>query len=113
MSKRHLKALVLMHDALLRALIARLDTEFHRALCRASGNEALLGSFEPLARQLTIIFGFSALQKDLGSVVAEHVELCRALARGDEAELTELLRVHIIDANEVLDHEAFIRNRRG
>src|SRR4051794_31833369 len=93
--------------------LARLDTEFHRALCRASGNEALLGSFEPLARQLTIIFGFSALQKDLASVVAEHVELNRAIARGDEAELMELLRIHIIDANEVLDHDAFIRSRRG
>jgi DNA-binding GntR family transcriptional regulator len=93
--------------------LARLDTEFHRALCRASGNEALLGSFEPLARQLTIIFGFSALQKDLASVVAEHVELCRAIERGDEAELMGLMKVHIVDVNEVLDHEAFIRSRRG
>ena len=92
--------------------LARLDTEFHHALCRASGNEALLGSFGPLARQLTVIFGFSALQKELAPVVAEHVELCRALARGEEAELIELLRVHIIEANEALDHEAFIRSRR-
>ena len=38
---------------------------------------------------------------------------CRAIARGDEAELMEQLRVHIIDANEVLDHDAFIRSRRG
>ncbi len=45
--------------------IARLDTIFHRQLCGLTGNEVLLRTWEPLSLQLTIIFGLSAMQKDL------------------------------------------------
>jgi DNA-binding GntR family transcriptional regulator len=92
--------------------IAWLDTDFHRTLCRVAGNETLLRLFEPLARQLTIIFGLSALQRDLDGVVAEHTELRDALARGDEEELMRLLKWHVLDYCEELDLVSFLADRR-
>ena len=59
--------------------LARLDTVYHRQLCGLTGNEVLLRTWEPLSLQLTIIFGLSAMQKDLGPIADEHTDILEAL----------------------------------
>jgi DNA-binding GntR family transcriptional regulator len=93
--------------------VARLDTEFHRTLCTLAGNEVLLGLWETLSRQLTIIFGLSTLQKDLDLIVAEHDELLKALQSGDAGRLQALMKVHILDYSRALDYEEIVRRQRS
>ncbi|EKF18645.1 GntR family transcriptional regulator [Nitratireductor pacificus] len=93
--------------------VARLDTEFHRTLCRLSGNDVLLRMWEPLSRQLTIIFGLSTLQKDLHLIVEEHDELLAKLKAGDGDQFIELMKVHILDYSRALDYEGLVTARRS
>ncbi len=92
--------------------VARLDTEFHRCLCRLSGNDVLLRMWEPLSRQLTIIFGLSTLQKELEMIVQEHDELLVKLKAGDAAALERLMEVHILEYSQALDYEGFVEQLR-
>lgn len=92
--------------------VARLDTEFHRTLCRLSGNDVLLRMWEPLSRQLTIIFGLSTLQKELHLIVQEHDELLEKLKAGDAAALMRLMEVHILEYSQALDYEGFVNQLR-
>lgn len=94
-------------------LIAQVDTSFHRALCRHSGNEVLLQIWETLARKLTIIFGLSALQKNLHGIYREHIELMKALESGRSKRIAEAIEDHVIAQTERVDHEAFIARRRA
>lgn len=93
--------------------VARLDTDFHRTLCRLSGNDVLLHMWEPLSRQLTIIFGLSTLQKDLRLIVEEHDELLDKLKAGDANGLIALMKVHILDYSRALDYEGLVKTRRS
>lgn len=93
--------------------VASLDTEFHRTLCRLSGNDVLLRMWEPLARQLTIIFGLSTLQKDLDMIAKEHDQLLNVLRAGDRAQIVELIRVHILDYSRALDYEGLVKAHRS
>lgn len=83
--------------------MARLDTEFHRTLCRASGNAALLAAWEPLARQLTIIFGLATMHKPLRSVITEHEELRASIASSDLDATASILRAHMVYEPELMD----------
>ncbi|WP_180902743.1 GntR family transcriptional regulator [Martelella soudanensis] len=93
--------------------VARLDTEFHRTLCRLSGNDVLLRMWEPLSRQLTIIFGLSTLQKELHMIVEEHDELLAKLKARDEEQFIDLMRVHILEYSRALDYEGLVTARRS
>ncbi len=93
--------------------VASLDTEFHRTLCRLSGNDVLVRMWEPLSRQLTIIFGLSTLQKNLDVIVQEHDELLTGLKAGNSAQIVELVRVHILDYSRALDYEGLVTARRS
>lgn len=92
--------------------VATADTAFHRELCRQSDNEPLLRAWEPLARQLTIIFGLSTLQKHSDSIVDEHVELLAAIDAGDAARVLRLIEVHILDYTRALDYAGFVERLR-
>lgn len=92
--------------------IAQLDTEFHRCLCRASGNEALLQSWEPLSRQLTIIFGLATRRKPIKGIVAEHDEVIAALCAGDGAQFDRLMEVHILEYSRAVDYESLVEQLR-
>jgi DNA-binding GntR family transcriptional regulator len=93
--------------------VARLDTAFHRTICTLSGNEVLLGLWETLSRQLTIIFGLSTLQKDLHLIAAEHDALLKELQAGNAARLQALMKVHILDYSRALDYEEIVRRQRS
>lgn len=92
--------------------VAKLDTDFHRCLCQLSGNEALVRSWEPLSRQLTIIFGLSTLQKPLKSIVAEHDDVVDSLRKGDRAEFDRLMEVHILEYTQAIDYEDLVEQLR-
>lgn len=92
--------------------VASLDTEFHLCLCRLSGNDTLLRTFEPLSRQLTIIFGLSTMKKGVQSIVAEHDEVVDSLKAGDKAAFDALMRVHILDYSRAVDYEHLVEQLR-
>lgn len=92
--------------------VAKLDTEFHRTLCRMSGNDVLLRTWEPLSRQLTIIFGLSSLQKTLSAIAAEHDDMLAMLRAGDLAVAVSGVREHILDYSRAIDYEGLVAVRR-
>ncbi|QIE57811.1 GntR family transcriptional regulator [Pikeienuella piscinae] len=92
--------------------VARLDAEFHRVLCDISGNEILLQLWEPLSRQLTIIFGLSTFQKELASIVSEHDSLLESLTEGDMNATEKAMKVHILDYTQAIDYEGFVERLR-
>ena len=93
--------------------VARLDTAFHRLLCQLSGNDVLVRSWEPLSLQLTIIFGLSAMQKDLAPIVVEHDEIIEALTLGDPDALARLMETHILEYTRAFDERALVERLRG
>lgn len=92
--------------------VATLDTVFHRCLCELSDNEAVVRSWEPLARQLTIIFGLATRRKALTSIVAEHDDVIAALRKGDRATFDRLMEVHILEYTRAVDYEALVEQLR-
>ncbi len=92
--------------------VASLDTEFHKVLCRLSGNEVLLSTFEPLSRQLTIIFGLSTMKKGVQSIVEEHDVVLETLRSGDQAAFDALMQVHILDYSRAVDYEHLVEQLR-
>jgi DNA-binding GntR family transcriptional regulator len=91
---------------------ARSDTEFHRVLVGLAGNEVLSQIWETLARKLTIIFGLSALQKNMGGIVKEHEQLHDVLRVGTMREIDRALDEHLIDTVEEVDHMAYVAAHR-
>jgi DNA-binding GntR family transcriptional regulator len=79
---------------------ARSDTEFHRVLVGLGGNDVLSRIWETLARKLTIIFGLSALQKNMGSIVKEHEQLYEVLRGATLREIDRVLDEHLLDTVE-------------
>jgi DNA-binding GntR family transcriptional regulator len=93
-------------------LVARLDTQFHRCLCELSGNEALVQSWEPLSRQLTIIFGLSTLKKQVKEIVLEHDEVLKALKSGNQESFNALMQTHILEYSRAVDYEQLVEQLR-
>jgi DNA-binding GntR family transcriptional regulator len=92
--------------------VASLDTAFHHCLCRLSGNDTLVRTWEPLSRQLTIIFGLSTRKKDVNSIVAEHDEVIAALKAGDQAAFDRLMETHILEYSRAVDYEHLVAQLR-
>ena len=92
--------------------VAKLDTEFHRCLCQLSDNEVLVRTWEPLSRQLTIIFGLATLRKTLKSIVAEHDDVVESLRKGNNAEFDRLMEIHILEYTRAVDYEDLVEQLR-
>ncbi|MDO8358758.1 MAG: GntR family transcriptional regulator [Devosia sp.] len=92
--------------------VARLDTEFHLCLCQLSGNDSLVRSWQPLSRQLTIIFGLSTMKKGAKSIVAEHDEVLAALKQCDQGAFDELMETHILEYSRAVDYEQLVGQLR-
>jgi DNA-binding GntR family transcriptional regulator len=91
---------------------ARSDTAFHRVLVGLGGNAVLSQIWETLARKLTIIFGLSALQKNMGAIVKEHEQLHEVLLTGKLREIDRVLDEHLIDTVKEVDHMSYIAAHR-
>lgn len=76
--------------------VNRADLEFHRALCRASGNDIVRTLWETLARHVAIIFGREILsERERTGVVEQHLALRHLLLHGDDAEVSAGIAGHI------------------
>lgn len=93
-------------------LVASLDTKFHLCLCQLSENDILVRAWEPLSRQLTIIFGLSTLKKGVKSIVAEHDDVLDAIRKGDVDAFDKLMEVHILDYSRAVDYEKLVEQLR-
>jgi DNA-binding GntR family transcriptional regulator len=93
-------------------LVASLDTKFHLCLCQLSDNDTLVRTWEPLSRQLTIIFGLSTLKKGVKSIVAEHDDVIDTIRQGDIAAFDKLMEIHILDYSRAVDYEKLVEQLR-
>ena len=92
---------------------AMADTTFHRTLCSYAGNAVLSDMWEMLARQMTIIFGLSALGKPMPAIVEEHWELIRVFRSGKVADMARAISDHIDVEIHKVDLEKVIAERRA
>jgi DNA-binding GntR family transcriptional regulator len=92
---------------------ASADTSFHRSLCGFSGNAVLCGMWEMLARQMTIIFGLSALGKPMSAIVEEHRSLIDVFGSGDLGDMARAIDDHIDVQIHKVNLEKIIAQRRS
>jgi len=92
---------------------ASADTNFHRTLCSFAGNTVLSDMWEMLARQMTIIFGLSALGKPMPAIVEEHRELIRVFRSGKIADMARAINEHIDVEIHKVNLEKIIAERRA
>lgn len=91
---------------------ATADISFHRTLCGFVGNAVLSDMWEMLARQMTIIFGLSTLDKPMAEVVEEHRTLIEVFRSGDIADMACAINEHIDVQIHKVDLENIIAQRR-
>jgi len=92
--------------------LAHADASFHRELCRLSGNEVLCAIWEPVALQMTITVGLSALEKPMQGIVEEHRVLLAAFTSGEAERLDRAIEEHIRVQTGAVDFERIIAERR-
>lgn len=92
---------------------ATADTSFHRSFCSFAGNAVLSDMWEMLARQMTIIFGLSALGKPMADIVDEHRTLMQVFASGDIDDMAHAISDHIDVEIHKVDLENIIARRRS
>ena len=92
---------------------ATADTQFHRTLTGFAGNAVLSDMWEMLARQMTIIFGLSALGKPMVDIVEEHNTLIAVFQSGQVADMARAISDHIDVEIHKVDLENIIARRRS
>ena len=92
---------------------ATADTQFHRTLTGFAGNAVLSDMWEMLARQMTIIFGLSALGKPMLDIVEEHITLIAVFQSGHVADMALAISDHIDVEIHKVDLENIIARRRS
>ena len=92
---------------------ATADTSFHRVFCGFAGNSVLSDMWEMLARQMTIIFGLSALGKPMADIVQEHRVLIEVFRLGNVADMAGAISDHIDVEIHKVDLENIIARRRS
>jgi DNA-binding GntR family transcriptional regulator len=77
--------------------ISKADLEFHREICRASGNSIVETLWEALARHVFIVFGHEIRdERDAPIMAPQHRRLRNLLAAGDVATLHTEIERHIL-----------------
>lgn len=92
---------------------ATADTDFHRSFCSFADNAVLSDMWEMLARQMTIIFGLSALGKPMAAITEEHRALIEVFRTGDLAEIAAAIDDHIDVQIHKVDLQNIIARRRS
>lgn len=79
------------------------DLEFHRTLCRLSGNETLLHSWESLEGSIRMSIMYAGLERAVRNMsVGRHHDIVAAIETGDAAKARETLIAHMDGAAENL-----------
>ena len=77
--------------------ISKADLEFHREICRVSGNEIIGKLWESLARHVFIVFGHEKRRpEDAADLGDQHCRLRDLLLAGDAESLQAEIEAHII-----------------
>lgn len=77
--------------------ISKADLDFHREICRASGNSIVATLWEALARHVFIVFGHEIRDERDGPIMApQHRRLRDLLAAGDLDTLNTEIETHIM-----------------
>jgi DNA-binding GntR family transcriptional regulator len=77
--------------------ISKADLDFHREICRASGNAIVQKLWDALARHVLIVFGKEIRsERDAKAIVGQHKRLRDLLAAGKAEALDEELDQHIL-----------------
>ncbi len=92
---------------------ATADTSFHRTFCSFADNAVLSDMWEMLARQMTIIFGLSALGKPMRDIVDEHHTLIAVFQSGKTSAIATAISDHIDVEIHKVDLENIIARRRS
>ena len=75
------------------------DLEFHRTLCRLTGNETLLHSWESLEGSIRMSIMFAGQEKGVKNMrVDRHLEIVTAIETGDAALARKTIREHMDSA---------------
>ena len=99
------KAIDAMEAAASGSLEARIesDLEFHRTLCRLTGNETLLHSWESLEGSIRMSIMFAGTEKALGNMsVPRHQVVIDAIATGDPDAARAAVDEHMAEAAQTL-----------
>lgn len=79
------------------------DLEFHRTLCRLSGNETLLHQWESLEGSIRMSIMFAGLERATRNMsVGRHHDIVAAIETGDAAKARETIIGHMDGAAENL-----------
>ncbi len=79
------------------------DLEFHRTLCRLSGNETLLHSWESLEGSIRMSIMFAGLERATRNMsVDRHHDIVAAIETGNAAKARETIIEHMNGAAENL-----------
>ncbi|WP_457973261.1 GntR family transcriptional regulator [Arthrobacter sp. D1-17] len=79
------------------------DLEFHRTMCRLTGNETLLHSWESLEGSIRMSIMFAGLEKGVKNMsVARHHDIVAAIETGDASLARKTIREHMDTAAAVL-----------
>jgi DNA-binding GntR family transcriptional regulator len=77
--------------------ISKADLDFHREICRASGNAIVQKLWDALARHVLIVFGKEIRsERDAKAIMGQHKRLRDILAAGKAEALDEELAQHIL-----------------
>ena len=72
------------------------DLAFHRALCRLTGNESLLHTWEGLEGSIRMSIMFAGQDRAVGNMdVARHDAIVDAIESGDPAQAESSVREHM------------------
>ncbi|MFI2564630.1 GntR family transcriptional regulator [Paenarthrobacter sp. NPDC018779] len=79
------------------------DLEFHRTLCRLSGNETLLHQWESLEGSIRMSIMFAGVERATGNMsVGRHYDIVAAIETGNAAKARETIISHMDGAAENL-----------
>ena len=72
------------------------DLNFHRILCRLTGNETLMHSWQSLEGSIRMSIMFAGLEKAVGNMdVGRHSAIVDAIETGDSDEAAAAVRSHM------------------
>ncbi|MBT1004117.1 GntR family transcriptional regulator [Paenarthrobacter sp. DKR-5] len=94
-------AIAAMDDAERDGLEPRIeaDLNFHRTLCRLTGNETLLHSWQSLEGNIRMSIMFAGLERAVRNMdVKRHADIVDAIETGDKAKAAETIRAHMSGA---------------
>jgi DNA-binding GntR family transcriptional regulator len=94
----HLRAMTLARHENRLLQMTQEDIEFHRTICRHSGNDALLRFWDSAAKQLAVIFGRIHRDARYTTIHEDHRKLLDAFLSRDELVVEKALREHILTA---------------